>query len=538
MSTRGHKSRQLRPSFLRRRHNASSRAMRQYGPSLQAVLVQAAKRRFRVMRREAGLPGMTLAMRAMKRSSSRFLPCLSGHTLRASSDARRHYAALLSGLLSQSESGPLLQNARLGTWESGLSLGLRQGVTRPIREFNSGDFTMYLTVMWNWVSLFRRVSDRGHSPVVGVHRRGCKDEMAAGAQFLRFAPSAHLSATEKRMKSSQLVSEIRWDRIPFVAGHRDARAWLSFQACRGLALNTLDAYGRNLERYLRFLSTAGKQPHEIRQETVGAYLRDLVKPSPTQGEPDLRMANATIQQHLAVLRMFYDFLVEEERCTRNPFRRGEGRSARSLVQREHRLPTIPTEEEWCRILSEAAKEPIRNRLMLAMSYDAGLRREELCLLETSDIDPSRRTIRVRAETTKNRRSHVLPYSVTTDELYGQYLEHRRTLSRQRGRLFLSQSPRNRAQPVSMWAWSKVVTAIAKRAVAPAFTPHTLRHLCLTDLARADWDIHEIATFAGHRNIETTMIYVHLSARDLAARFNSTIKQLHQQRLEAMGRLFQ
>jgi len=397
---------------------------------------------------------------------------------------------------------------------------------------------MYLTVMWNWVSLFPRVSDRGHSPVGCVHQRGCKDEMAAGAQFLRLAPSAHLSATEKRMKSSQLVNEIRWDRIPFVAGHRDARAWLSFQACRGLALNTLDAYGRNLERYLRFLSAEGKQPHEIRQETVGACLRNLVKPSSTEGEPDLRMANATIQQHLAVLRMFYDFLVEEERCTRNPFRRGEGRSARSLVQREHRLPTIPTEEEWCRILSEAAKEPIRNRLMLAMSYDAGLRREELCLLETSDIDPSRRTIRVRAETTKNRRSRVLPYSATTDELFGQYLNHRRTLSRERGRLFLSQSPRNRAQPVSMWAWSKVVTAIAKRAVAPAFTPHTLRHLCLTDLARADWDIHEIATFAGHRNIETTMIYVHLSARDLAARFNSTIKQLHQQRLEAMGRLFQ
>jgi single-strand DNA-binding protein len=100
-------------------------------------------------------------MRAMKRSSSRFLPCLSGHTLRALSDARRHSAALLSGLLSQSKSGPLLQNAWLGnsdahaifnqnrlcvriaSWESGLSLGLRQGVTRPIREFNSGDFTMY-----------------------------------------------------------------------------------------------------------------------------------------------------------------------------------------------------------------------------------------------------------------------------------------------------------------------------------------------------------------------------------------------------------
>jgi integrase/recombinase XerD len=339
------------------------------------------------------------------------------------------------------------------------------------------------------------------------------------------------------MKSNQLICEVRWDRIPLVAGKRDARAWLCFQACRGLALNTLDAYGRNLERYLRFLSASGKDPDEIEQETVGAYLRDLVKPSTTPEEPDPRMANATIQQHLAVLRMFYDFLVEEGRRTRNPFRQGEGRSSRPLVKREHKLPMIPTEEEWCRVLSEAAKEPIRNRLMLAMSYDAGLRREELCLLETSDIDPSRRTIRIRAETTKNRRSRVLPYSVTTDELFGQYLEHRRTLSHQRGRLFLSQSPRNRAEPVSMWAWSKIVAVIAKRAGATNFTPHTLRHLCLTDLARADWDIHEIAIFAGHRSIETTMIYVHLSARDLAAKFNATMTQLHQQRLEAIGRLF-
>jgi single-strand DNA-binding protein len=79
----------------------------------------------------------------MKRLPPVSLPCLSGHTLRAYSGARRHGAALLSGLLSQSKFGPLLQNARLGTWEPGLSLGLRQWVTRPIREFNIGDFTMY-----------------------------------------------------------------------------------------------------------------------------------------------------------------------------------------------------------------------------------------------------------------------------------------------------------------------------------------------------------------------------------------------------------
>jgi integrase len=33
---------------------------------------------------------------------------------------------------------------------------------------------------------------------------------------------------------------------------------------------------------------------------------------------------------------------------------------------------------------------------------------------------------------------------------------------------------------------------------PQFSTHTLRHLCLTDLARAGWELHAIATFAGHR----------------------------------------
>ena len=395
---------------------------------------------------------------------------------------------------------------------------------------------LFLSVMWNWGGFSQRDLPRRPWPP-SARRRRCNDELAAVERSRRPARSANHAVEKNRLKSNQLICEIQWDRVPLVAGQKDACAWLGFQACRGLALNTLDAYGRNLERYLRFLSTYGVKPHEVGQEIVGAYLRDLVKPSAAPEAPDIRMANATIQQHLAALRMFYDFLVEEGHRTRNPFRQGEGRSSRPLVKREHKLPTIPTEEEWCRVLGETAKEPIRNRLMLAMSYDAGLRREELCLLETGDIDPSRRTLRVRAETTKNRRSRVLPYSLTTDELYGQYLEHRRTLSRERGRLFLSHSPRNRAKPISIWAWSKIVAVIARRAGAAGFTPHTLRHLCLTDLARADWDIHEIAIFAGHRSIETTMIYVHLSARDLAAKLNATMTQLHQQRLEAMGRLF-
>ncbi|MGH3407219.1 MAG: site-specific integrase [Streptosporangiaceae bacterium] len=81
-------------------------------------------------------------------------------------------------------------------------------------------------------------------------------------------------------------------------------------------------------------------------------------------------------------------------------------------------------------------EPVRNRVMLALAY-AALRREELCCLRTDDLDPARRMLRVRAETTKTRRERVVPYSAPTGVLLGEYLRHRAGISRARGPLFLS-----------------------------------------------------------------------------------------------------
>jgi integrase len=124
--------------------------------------------------------------------------------------------------------------------------------------------------------------------------------------------------------------------------------------------------------------------------------------------------------------------------------------------------------------------------MLALAYDGALRREELCALRSDDLDPAHRTLRVRAETTKTRRERVVPYSAPTGVLLSEYLRHRATLSRARGGLFLSESHRNHAQPVTLWTWSKVVRPIALTANLPRFFTHTTRHLCLTDLARMGW----------------------------------------------------
>jgi integrase/recombinase XerD len=58
-----------------------------------------------------------------------------------------------------------------------------------------------------------------------------------------------------------------------------------------------------------------------------------------------------------------------------------------------------------------------------------------------------------------------------------------------------------------WTWSKVVRRIALKAGVPRFSTHTTWHLCLTDLARMGWELHAIATFAGHRSAASTLTYI-------------------------------
>ena len=92
-------------------------------------------------------------------------------------------------------------------------------------------------------------------------------------------------------------------------------------------------------------------------------------------------------------------------------------------------------------------------------------------------------------------------------------------------LFLSASARNRAQGVGGFTWGLVAAALARDANVSGFSTHTLRHLRLTDLARAGMDVAEIARYAGHRSIESTLLYIHLSGRDLARAFQRTAPRL-------------
>lgn len=337
------------------------------------------------------------------------------------------------------------------------------------------------------------------------------------------------------------MTEIRWEQYPLVSQHELARNWLQRQAHLQLAPNTVDAYGRCLNDYLGFCAKHSVQPEALTRDLVALYVQDLAhRPNPKGAnilslESGRGLSNATMQQRITVLRLFCDSLIEQQLRQDNPVGRGHyvpgkafgGMRDRGLLPHYHKLPWIPSDSQWQDLLHHLTEEPLRNQTLLLLAYDGALRREELITLEIADFDFAYRQIRIRAAHAKNGRERVVGYGKVTSRFLEAYLYHRRALSATRGPLFLSESHRNTASPLALVTWSKIVQKMAQRVSLPQFTTHTPRHLRLTHMARAHMDLHQIALYAGHASLQTSMLYIHLSGVELTEAVSRSLANFEQ-----------
>ena len=163
------------------------------------------------------------------------------------------------------------------------------------------------------------------------------------------------------MPSSTSSDDLEWFRYPFVAAHDLAKTWLTTETLLGLAPNTLDAYARGLDDFLGFCQRADISPMTATRADLARYVGDLrgrPRPAPHQNTPDLTkspgLSNATLQQRLTAVRLFFNFLIEEGLRTDHPVGRGRytpGKAfgadrERALVPRFQTLPWIPSDEQW------------------------------------------------------------------------------------------------------------------------------------------------------------------------------------------------
>ena len=233
-----------------------------------------------------------------------------------------------------------------------------------------------------------------------------------------------------------------------------AERWLKLLSNLGRAQATLAAYRSALRHFFAFCSQHRIEPEKARFEDLAAYI------SPQLPGMPFPSASATLQLRLSAIRLWYDFLMYLDLCTVNPLPRS-GKpdmlsSGRGLVPRVVKLPRIPDDAQWQAFLFHAAASPLRDRLMLALTYYGALRRSEVTSLSIEDFDFAHRLIRIRAETTKSRRERIVCYSPAVVPALATHLMQMKRTGMVRGALFRSASDRNQGAPLSFWTWSKTV----------------------------------------------------------------------------------
>jgi integrase/recombinase XerD len=359
---------------------------------------------------------------------------------------------------------------------------------------------------------------------------------------------------------------IRWDLYPRVSAVPPARAFV-IRLCRFCRRpKTVDAYARNLERFLVWFEEAPAERWvEADEGDLLTYLDDLrhgrvpgISAGPKRALPQnvvplsgSRIAEASVAQHVVTLRQFYEYLIRARLRSDpiNPVVRGGGRRTgdtgqHGFVRRRGRLPWVAPDEIWERIvLHVITHETSRNRAMVLLAYDGALRREELVSLRLDDYDRHRALLKVRAETSKSARDRWVPLSPIGQRVLDHYLDHeRRALVDalaldECGPLFISESTRNPGCPLVPGAFNDVVEALRTTLKLPQLHPHTLRHQRLTALKAAGVPLEDIALFAGHVSTETTRLYLHLAPVELGAKIRTAtagldahLDQLIQQQL--------
>lgn len=167
------------------------------------------------------------------------------------------------------------------------------------------------------------------------------------------------------------------------------------------------------------------------------------------------------------------------------------------------LPTVLSKEEIIDLLRYTKN--LKHRAVLAMIYSAGLRISELLSLELRHIDIDRRQIIVK--NSKGRRDRNIILAQSFIPLMQNYL-----MSYEPKIYFVEGKPFQKYSAESIRSFLHKATKIAK--ITKRVTPHTLRHSYATHLLENGIDLRYIQELLGHAKPETTMIYTHVSKKDL------------------------
>ena len=265
---------------------------------------------------------------------------------------------------------------------------------------------------------------------------------------------------------------------------------------KGLAVNSLEAYRRDLTAFGRHLDEEGLATGEVGREELVRWF-GLLR---SRGVSPRSIARAT-----SALRGFFRFLFAERWIAADPT------AALENPRRWTTLPKLLSREDVEKLLEAPDVETpkgMRDKAMAELLYACGVRVSELATLRIASLHLPDGFVVVRGKGAKER---VVPIADSSARWVARWIAGPR--ARKRGAasspwLF----PGTAGRPVTRQTVFLALKAVARKAgVDPAaVSPHVLRHSFATHLVDGNADLRAVQMMLGHASIATTEVYTHVS----------------------------
>jgi site-specific recombinase XerD len=258
------------------------------------------------------------------------------------------------------------------------------------------------------------------------------------------------------------------------------------------SLGTVKNYVQKVKYFLQWLRANNLK---IEEESIYLFRKHLIKNG---------LSMQTTFYYLIALRSFFRFLKKKNLNLFDP-------ELIELPKLKERDIEILKDYELKKLLeapSGHSLKALRDKAILETLFSTGLRISELCSLDRN-IDLKEGEIKVRGKGGKIR---VVFLSERAKKALSDYLEKRNDKS---NALFINLSRNKKFSRITPRGVELIIKHYAEKAgILKKLTPHTLRHQFATDLLKAGADLRAIQMLLGHKNIQTTQIYTHLTDKIL------------------------
>jgi len=262
---------------------------------------------------------------------------------------------------------------------------------------------------------------------------------------------------------------------------------------KGFSDNTIEAYMRDLDKFLSFLEDEHIDPHSVDLDTFHRFSAAII---------DIGIHPTSLSRILAGVHSFYTFMVLTGELDSDPMELLE------FPKKPQHLPDVLSVAEVDAIESEidlSLPEGQRNKAIIEVLFSCGLRVSELCTLKLSDLYLDEGFIRVNGKGSKQR---LVPISDKAVKELRLYFIDRNTIDIKPGYedfVFISKRKKNISR-IMVFHFLKEL--VEKAGIHKTVSPHTLRHSFATSLLEGGANLRAIQAMLGHESIGTTEIYLH------------------------------